>query len=544
MKRLARVLRPALAALTGSSLMWQGTVSGAVTYHTVALTGQQAPGTPNGAVFGFDGPLSTFGAPLLNNAGQVAFTASLLEGAGGVTNTNRLGLWLGGAGSLGMVARTGDQAPGTPIGAVYSAFPTLNLNDAGQMAFAALLQTGSGSVDQDNDEGIWSNGSGSLQMIARSGNQAQGLPSGVVYESFFPGLGLSLNNAGQVAFKTILRPFQNGGVTFDNWEGLWSEGSGNLELVARQGDQAPGMPPGVTFSELGGFRLNDSGQIVLNNDLDTGGEFNTGVWLLGPGGTGLISLRSDPVPGEPASTTYWNLSGSFDDAGQLVQTATVLRDVDGTSQVDWSIWHVTPSGLAPLVQDGTPAPGLPTGTMFDNSVGSINKFRLRDPNLVAFETTYSPALIGSNKGIWAGDPADLSLIALGAEHAPGTPNNAIFLSFDSLSLNQGGQVAFSATLALFRGGVTSTNNEGIWATDPQGQLTLIVREGELFEVAPGDLRMVDAIGGGPINDAGTLALSLHFSDGTSGIFTATVPEPGALTLIVLGFPALLRRRGV
>ena len=46
------------------------------------------------------------------------------------------------------------------------------LNDAGQVAFRANL-TGSG-VDSTNYQGVWSEGSGSLALVARTGSQAPG----------------------------------------------------------------------------------------------------------------------------------------------------------------------------------------------------------------------------------------------------------------------------------------------------------------------------------------------------------------------------------
>ncbi len=40
----------------------------------------------------------------------------------GVDDTNNRGLWSGTSGALTLVARTGDQAPGTDIGTVFESF--------------------------------------------------------------------------------------------------------------------------------------------------------------------------------------------------------------------------------------------------------------------------------------------------------------------------------------------------------------------------------------------------------------------------------------
>src|SRR5262245_55389056 len=94
------------------------------------------------------------------------------------------------AGNLRTVALTGQPAPGTPGGVTYESFGAHYfvedleyefrgpvLNDAGQTAFRANL-SGSG-VDSTNNQGAWSEGSGSLALVARSGNQAPGAAGGV-----------------------------------------------------------------------------------------------------------------------------------------------------------------------------------------------------------------------------------------------------------------------------------------------------------------------------------------------------------------------------
>ena len=86
------------------------------------------------------------------------------------------------AAAVRTVALSGQQAPGTPSGVNYSGFTFPVLNDAGQTAFNASL-SGSG-VDSTNEQGIWSEGSGSLALVARNGNQAPGTPSGVNYVGF------------------------------------------------------------------------------------------------------------------------------------------------------------------------------------------------------------------------------------------------------------------------------------------------------------------------------------------------------------------------
>ena len=122
-------------------------------------------------------------SPALNNAGQTAFRAGLT--GSGVDSTNDRGIWSEGSGSLALVARSGRPGPRhaqrRELRQLHFASSPV-LNDAGQTAFCADL-TGSG-VDSTNDAGIWSEGSGSLALVARSGDHAPGTPSGVNFSGF------------------------------------------------------------------------------------------------------------------------------------------------------------------------------------------------------------------------------------------------------------------------------------------------------------------------------------------------------------------------
>jgi hypothetical protein len=139
--------------------------------------------------------------------------------------------------------------------------------------------------------------------------------------------------------------------------------------------------------------------------------------------------------------------------------------------------------------------------------------------------------------------------------APGTSTGVNFGSFGNVVTNASGQVAFSAILQTIGGGVTPSNDRGLWAQDPSGQLTLVVREGDSFTVSPGVVRTINSIAftadlspsGGEdgrdlsFNDDFTLVFVLGFTNGTSGVFTATVPEPRMLG-ILLPAAAVIRRR--
>jgi hypothetical protein len=92
--------------------------------------------------------------------------------------------------------------------------------------------------------------------------------------------------------------------------------------------------------------------------------------------------------------------------------------------------------------------------------------------------------------VWLGAPGALRIVAREGNLAPGTTDSAVFADFSSPSANAAGQIAFTASLKAGIGGVTQSNDRGLWATDPAGALQLIAREGEPLEVAPGEFRTI------------------------------------------------------
>ncbi len=310
----------------------------------VARSGTQAPGTPNGVMYG--GSFTTY---VVNSSGQTAFLAII--GGSGVDATNNRGFWSEGSGSLALVARTGDQAPGTPSGANFISFGTfLSLNDVGQTAFLGGLI--GGGVNSTNNTGIWSNRSGSLDLVVRPGDEAPGTSSGVNFSSIRC-CGVALNNAGHIAFRADL---SGSGVDATNNRGIWSEGSGSLALVARTGDQAPGLPSGVKF---GGFAqsfvlLNNADHTAFSASLSGNGvdsTNNSGLWAGAPGSLALVARTGDHAPGTPNGVVFGSIAGvriGFNDAGQTAFRADLTGSgVDSTN--DWGLWATDRSGQLQLI---------------------------------------------------------------------------------------------------------------------------------------------------------------------------------------------------
>lgn len=242
---------------------------------TLARNGSQVDGSPN-VLMGS----GTIGNRYPIDAAGNAYFITILTGASVSGDTNFALLRAGDAG-LATVARTGITVPaGVPVqtpAILFNSFSVADANGNGQVAFLAGL-TNSGAGE---DVGIWFWDSGSLSLVAREGSAAPGL-AGATFLGF--GSGLSVGDDGSVGFGAKLA---GPGVTADNEETVWAGGPGALRLVAREGNAAPGLGPGVVFDQL-----------VLTGNLEIAPAVNPAgrcAFLARLRGTGVTDANNDSL---------------------------------------------------------------------------------------------------------------------------------------------------------------------------------------------------------------------------------------------------------
>ncbi len=209
------------------------------------------------------GSFSAFHAWGIDDAGSVGLRATLAEGTGGVTGSNKEGIWryTGGVGSV--VARTG---PGIVPGVSDSGFAslpfTLNLGRDGQIAQNGKLIL-SGGISVNNDAGLWTYDLEGGTLVAReTTTPAPGVTNGLFHIFLEP----SVNDNQQLVFRGGLLDGV-GDVGPDNILGIWRYTNTTGTLIARMGT---GGAPGVgstTFKELGDPVINGSGQVAFFSDL-------------------------------------------------------------------------------------------------------------------------------------------------------------------------------------------------------------------------------------------------------------------------------------
>src|SRR5436190_18210322 len=131
----------------------------------VVRSGLAAPG--GGRFDRFDVTSQPIVAPV-NARGQVAFYATVLHAPA------REGIFLAERGQVTKVAAFGDNLPGGGTLAGFGAHPLPALNSAGHVAFGAQVAGGRAT------EGVFLVGADGLQAIALAGDDAPGVPLGVM----------------------------------------------------------------------------------------------------------------------------------------------------------------------------------------------------------------------------------------------------------------------------------------------------------------------------------------------------------------------------
>jgi hypothetical protein len=149
----------------------------------------------------------------------------------------------------------------------------------------------------------------------------------------------------------------------------------------------------------------------------------------------------------------------------------------------------------------------------------------------------------NDKVLWLSTSSGIEVVAREGSPAPGTTVNFGTFQpavFSDVALNSAGQVAFVSTLT--GSGVTTLNDLGLWAGAP-GNLSLVVREGDVIDVDPGPGEILKTVStfsfadgydltentswdsaSAAFNDAGQISWWAQFTDASRAIFLTTLPS--------------------
>jgi hypothetical protein len=243
-------------------------VSAPAGLRTVVWSGLVAPG--GGRFDRFDSASHPIVAPV-NARGQVAFYATVLHAFG------REGLYIADSERVTKVAAFGDSIPGGGSLAEFGAHPLPALNNAGHVAFAAGVAGGRAT------EGIFLTSTEGLRVIALAGDDAPGIPTGILVGFNAP----ALNDNDELAFVANVR---RGHDTLDVlyfWNGT------RLQRVIAEGDRL--LRIGGTMDKIGEPALNNSGVIAFPAAIFKGPALG-GIFVAGTRDLRLLVSAGDRVP--------------------------------------------------------------------------------------------------------------------------------------------------------------------------------------------------------------------------------------------------------
>jgi hypothetical protein len=544
------LIAPALLSLCSESLSAQPA------FTVVAQSGDTAPGLNDN--FG------VFSSPLINNAGQVAFRGAPSFNAQFAGPT---GVYVAAPGNLHLIAKSGDPAPGASGVTFDTPFLTA-FSETGQVAVGSYLQ-GPGLARFDVFAHWIGSANQPLTYVAGHLMPAQGIPSATLSSPGAPRIA-----GGNLAFGASLNNLPNGTPRGFLWAGTPASFNPIVSEYA--------APPGVSDGLYGGAffpALNGAGQIAFVGEivaLDKQYTGQLGIWYGTFASQQLVLRNGDPAPQIPGKNILINRFNppKLNRSGQLSMVLDLgPSDADPLLE-DRAVYTGTPGNLQLRARTGQPAPGMPSGVYFGgetdygHGAGSFDSIAHSANDDVAFRGLVSGPGIGmlNNDGLWlgrAGQP--LQLIAKEGDRPPGAPAGARFLAdnsdldqynpvFSDPSINKNGQIVFYATYEDVPGHYIA----GIYATDADDTLHLILYPGQQIDLGNGIIKTLDNLGDRydhglgsasedgqnfVFNDAGQFVFNAHFTDGTQAILITTVPEPGVTTLIApLAATLLIRRR--
>jgi hypothetical protein len=333
---------------SGSGI-WSDT-SGALT--PLVFAGAVAPGT-EGPTAG-DTFMSFAGTRIvLSDTNRVAFVQTLTG------PFSPVGCWQHDGSTLLCAALTGQNAPSAPPGLwSLDAASAVNMSNNGVLALRAGFAVGNGTYMS-----MHKGGPGSMVMCAR--NEVATDTSG------FVALGPTLiSNRNSTCFSA---PYRNAvqGVTR---AGVWSgpcAAAANVVSHAQAIPDGTGLPPNTLFSSPGAFSFSGTGGFAFSSGL-SGAQIpavtNTAVWMSDNSGYRLLARQGDQVPGLPAGCFYGDffsgtLVGPFVSGNQHVVFVCTISGPGVTGDTSRIIALKEPgSPVRVIARTGNQMPGYPVGT--------------------------------------------------------------------------------------------------------------------------------------------------------------------------------------
>ena len=505
-------LRP-LAAQVMTIIVGSWSAAAQVSLTPLLTIGQHAPGFSEGATIGmFQQP---FGLDLINERGHT-FLVGAATG-GGVTSANDQAIWHLGSGSVQLIYREGDPAPGTGpdilLGSINRA-----IGIASDDSVLVWVQLTGGGVTFSNDSAFYRLRPGeTAELLMREGDQAPGLPAGVLLPAPRQMVRYRDN---QIAWHAST----SGGMH------MWATAPGGPQRLVGDGDAVPGFP-GATFFNVSLLATLGGGAALGFTASIAGGPPGGGASVCRyhpESGTSVVMLTGQPAAGIGGDVVYQTVGINFN-AGIGEPRAAVSAVIAGPGV------HSGNNDVRYRLQDGLPVLTWREGDELPEMDGEVFFSGSAIATPTASDLFVSCQIIGTgvdstnNQTLWRTDGESRTLIARENEPAPDVSDDVLYNSFTfffndfSLITNAAGRLMFVATL---RGNVPPGSAVAVYMTDPLGTPRLVLRTGDTVPTPSGDSRIVSGFGGGAMNERGEGVLYLHFNPSSQGgMYSLTVGCP-------------------
>lgn len=460
-----------------------------------------------------------------------------------------------------IIAESGQSIEG--VAGAFESFSSPGLDDAGNVIFAANLDTLDAGTNEAFESIVWVPANGDA-TIAKTGDSAPHATGSTLFEFFSPP---ELDPAGTIAFRATVNTFLN------NQEpiGIWTTSSADpnaLTFVARGGSPAPkdhGAPAvdnGV-FKYLGTPNLDHASSIWFYADLS---DQTSGIWSKGIGADSLLlaAIKEESLGGETVAETLSYAANGSETGWVLVSS----KDPN-TSELPRRALFATSKGNAPLsiVEVGDPLPGSTNpiasigapAKLADNSVvfwvgtadsqqseglysyanGAIAAILPVDGSLnisgeeIHYDVVSNPIANGSGSisailtDLSAEIPisyivfkksgsVDWKILGQTGQQAPGAIAGTLFESFSTPLMAPNGAVAFTANLTGTGDAISDTTDSGIFATDPNDFTSIVAREGDTLNLSSG-LATITSLEVTDINQSAEIVARYALANGASSI---------------------------
>ena len=393
------------------------------------------PGAPNP-----EGEAATFdrlGTRIINDAGQVLFLDSSLEG--GASSGSDSGLFISDGTATGSrtIAREGSLTPdGFNEFRSFFSSASFDLNDSGSVVFVGNFGPPTGSIFSSGDQAVFKEGPDGLSFFANLGD-AVTTPSGDTVNIDFISSLVSVNNNDQVLFGA--------GVDGFNDSLIFGDDSGVLTAIVTEGDTlADGSQiDSIEFDNV--TPVTDSGYFVFESTLSNtpnGSRDDFGLFL-GNVNTGEITTifrEGDVTPsGNGSFSDNLGSVDSFDfddfftprddfsvnDSGQVFFAASGLTNTAGGNSDNAGIFLFdNEAGLVEVIRDGDSFLG--STFLFDDSDGSnVSSGSIADDGTFVFEFTLSDGSNGLASGSVATPSGDTLIGGIGDDELFGSVGNDV-----------------------------------------------------------------------------------------------------------------------